>query len=176
MRRGSYSALRFSGSALRSDAASPPAAPGGESGRAAAASTSLAAAFGEQHERPALACAKFEQAVALAVVEHALGAGEHGVVVGHHRHRGAVDGAGAGDQAVGRGLPLQLVERPPAALCRHGKGAVLGEAAFIEEVGEVLARAAQAASMAARHRLRPRRVDEQRAASLQALQVGTRDR
>ena len=52
--------------------------------------------------------ASVQQPVALGVVEDALRAGQHGVVVGHHRDRERpVDGAGAGDQPVGRRRPPQ---------------------------------------------------------------------
>ena len=67
-----------------------------------------------------------EHAVGLPVVVHALGAGEHGVVVGHHatrawraRRTGAVDAADAGDQAVGRGCDQQIVERARGGAARR---------------------------------------------------------
>ena len=51
-----------------------------------------AAALGEEHDRQPHALGQLEQPVLLAVVVHALGAGEHRVVVGHRRRAGrAVD-------------------------------------------------------------------------------------
>ena len=44
-------------------------------------------ALGEEHEREALPLGQLEQAVLLAVVLQALGAGQHRVVVGHHHRR-----------------------------------------------------------------------------------------
>ena len=85
-----------------------------------------AAALGEEHDRQAEPLGQLEHAVLLAVVLHALRAGEHRVVVGHHDAlRGwpveaiAVDAADAGDQAVGRRALDQLVERARAGAGRR---------------------------------------------------------
>ena len=58
-----------------------------------------AAAFGEQHHRQLLRQRDAEQAVGLLVVAHALRAGEHGGVVGHHDARAPL---GAEQRAVDR--------------------------------------------------------------------------
>ena len=74
------------------------------------------AALGEQHHRQPLSRGEVEHAVGLGVVAHALRAGQHGVVVGHHDglRRGPAepvraDGGQAGDQAVGRGVDDQVL-------------------------------------------------------------------
>ena len=121
-----------------------------------------------------------EQAVGLLVVAHALRAGEHGGVVGHD------DGArplGA-ERVAALTLPMP-VTMPSAGvlrirssssrrllLRREGERAVLDEAAGIAEVGDVLARGAQAEGMALGDRLGPARVGEQRLARAQLEQVG----
>jgi hypothetical protein len=78
--------------------------PGVESGhdRHVGVSRPAAAALGEQHHRQAHALGQLEHAVLLGVVAVALGTGQHGVVVGHHRaggpvltHQRAVDPADA---------------------------------------------------------------------------------
>ena len=97
-----------------------------------------AAALGEHHQGQPLPVGQLEQPVGLAVVHVALGAGQHAVVVGHHRDRPAVDRRGAQDQAVGRGAGDEVVERAAAALRRDGQRAVLGEAARVGQVGDVL--------------------------------------
>ena len=73
-------------------------------------------ALGEQHGGQLPLVGQAQQAVLLVVVAPALGAGQHGVVVGHHRAAtalgaevGAVDRAYAGDHAVGRGVSHQVV-------------------------------------------------------------------
>ena len=133
-----------------------------------------AAAFGEQHQRQLLRRGQRQQAVGLGVVEDALRAGEHGVVVGHHRHRPAADQAGAGDEPVGRCVALQVVEAAAAALRRHRERAVLGEAAGVEQVVDVLARTAPACCVAPCHRFGPRGVERARVAVQHGLQRGTR--
>ncbi|MCY1224409.1 hypothetical protein D9M72_365650 [compost metagenome] len=113
------------------------------------------------------------------MVALALGAGEHGGVIGQHRaaralrcEQAAVDGAGAGDQAVGRGVGDQVGLAAPARLCRQRQAAVFAEAAGIAQVVDVLARGAQAARMAACHRLGAGRVVQEGMAVEHALQVG----
>jgi hypothetical protein len=131
-----------------------------------------AAAFAEPDHRQAPACGHVEQPVALGVVVDALRAGEHGVVVGQHRHRPPLHGAGAADQAVGRRVALQVVQAAAAALSRHGEPTVLGEAAVVQQVCDVRAGAAQAAGVAARHGLGSCRIVQPGPAVQQALQVG----
>ena len=100
---------------------------------------SAAAAFGEEHDRQPLPLDDLEEAVLLAVVLQPLRAGEDGVVVRQHRRRVAVDGADAGDEAVGRRPGDEVVELPTSPLrCDHQR-AVLDEAARVDEVVDVLA-------------------------------------
>src|SRR6185436_20830932 len=61
-----------------------------------------------------------------------------------------VDGADTGEQAVGRGGLDEIVEAAPPALRGEGERAILGEAARIDERGDVLARGAVAGVAAAR--------------------------
>ena len=142
-----------------------------------------AATFGKQHQRQALLLAQLEQPVALAVVEEALRAGQHGVVVGHDRDTRAlgtelarIDAAGAGDQPVGRRVALQVVQAAPAALRRHREGAVLEQAAGVEQIVDVLARSAPALRMAPLHGLGAGLVAEQPAPVEHGLQIGARAR
>jgi hypothetical protein len=139
---------------------------------------SAAAAFGEQHHRQLLLEGDAEHAVGLLVVAHALRAGEHGRVVGHddgtrslrpERHR--VDAADAGDHAVGGRVAHQVVETAPALLRGEGQRAVLDEAAAIAEVGDVLARGAQAERVTLGDRLGPARIADEGLARLQLAQV-----
>jgi len=76
-----------------------------------------AAAFRVEHQRQAPLLGKAEHAVDLLVVHMALGAGEHGVIIGdHHAARFAspdlvgIDGGDAGDQTVGGRVLDQVVE------------------------------------------------------------------
>ena len=133
-----------------------------------------AAAFSEQHHGQFLAQRQLQQAVTLLVVEGTLCAGQHGVVVGHHRHGGSrravyggIDRAGAGDQAVGRGLALQLARAAAAALGGHGEATVFGEAAGVEQLRQVFARGAPALGVARGHGLGPCAVSQQLAARQQ---------
>src|SRR6185295_10700118 len=82
--------------------------------------------------------------------------GEHGVVVDRDHAAGAgvaeqlaVDAGDAGDQPVGRGRLDQVGETAAAALGGERERAVLGEAARIDERGDVLARRAAAGGVAA---------------------------
>ena len=109
-----------------------------------------AAALGEQHDRQPAALGDLEQPVLLGVVAHALRAGEDRVVVGHRHARLAVDLADAADEAVGGRARDQLLARAPALLRGEQQRPVLDEAALVDEVGEVLARGAPAALVAAR--------------------------
>ena len=138
-----------------------------------------AAALGEEHHRQALLARDLEQPVGLLVVAHALRAGEHGGVVGHDdgarslgAERLAVDAADAGDHAVGRRVADQVVELAPAALRRERERAVLDEAAGVAEIGDVLARGAQAEGVALGDGVGTAGVGEQRLARAQLEQVG----
>lgn len=104
-----------------------------------------AAALGEKHHRQPFPGGQVEDAVGLGVVAHALGARQHGVVVGGHDglRRGppepvGADGGQAGDQTVGRGVGDQVLLGAPAALRGDGQGAVFDEAAGVDEVVDVL--------------------------------------
>jgi hypothetical protein len=90
-----------------------------------------------------------EQPVLLAVVLQALGAGQHGVVVGEDRGGPAVDRPHPGHQAVGWGPLDQLGDRPAAALGGDDQRAVLDEAAGVAQVLDVLAGGALAGAAAA---------------------------
>ena len=120
-----------------------------------------------------------EQPVGLLVVAHALRAGEDGRVVGHDdgarslgAERLAVDAADAGDHAVGRRVADQVVELAPAALRGERERAVLDEAAGVAQVGDVLARGAQAEGVALGDGVGTAGVGEQRLARAQLEQVG----
>ena len=138
-----------------------------------------AAALGEEHHRQALLARDLEQPVGLLVVAHALRAGEDGRVVGHDdgarslgAERLAVDAADAGDHAVGRRVADQVVELAPAALRRERERAVLDEAAGVAEIGDVLARGAQAEGVSLGDGVGPAGVGEQRLARAQLEQIG----
>ncbi len=88
----------------------------------------------------------------------------------------ACTSAGAGDEAVGRRVLLQVVQAAAAALRRHREGAVFDERAGIEQRRDVLARAAPALGAARGQHLRARRIVEQRAARGQLIEVGARRR
>ncbi len=129
------------------------------------------AALGKQHHRQLQRGRQFEQPIGLPVVERALRASQHGVVVDHRRATCAFDaelrrlhGAQPGDQAVGRGVALQVVDVAAAALRGHRKGTVLDEAAVVEQCGQVLAGGAPAQRMARSHHVGPGGVVEQGAA------------
>ena len=88
---------------------------------------------------------ELQHAVGLRVVDRALGAGEHGVVVGQHdgarRRRAelvAVDAADAADHAVGGELADHLLHRQAGARRQH-EAAVLDERAVVAQVVDVLA-------------------------------------
>ncbi len=113
-----------------------------------------------------------QQPVGLLVVAQTLRAGEHGGVVGEHGATDALDAGEAGEHAIGRRLADQLLDRAAPGLRRVGEGAVLDEAACVAQVGDVLARRAQAARVAARHRLGARGVAQQGFALAQFVQFG----
>ena len=83
-----------------------------------------AAALGEEDDREPQPLDQLEEAVLLAVVLVALGAGQHHVVVGHDRSAGAVvveevavDAAEPGDQAVGRRALDEVLDASRRARC-----------------------------------------------------------
>ena len=83
---------------------------------------STATTFGEQDDGEPQPFDQREEPVLLAVVHLALGAGQHRVVVGEHGGAGlrvveavAVDAADPGDQAVGRRVGDEVVERRAGA-------------------------------------------------------------
>ena len=138
-----------------------------------------APAFGEQHDRQPVFEGDAEHAVGLLVVAHALRAGQHGGVVGHHdgarslrSEQLAVDAADASDHAVRRRVAHQVFRAAAAALRGHGQRAVFDERAGVAKVGDVLARGALSQLAAPRHRVRARRVEHERVAIDRALQVG----
>ena len=102
----------------------------------------------------------------------ALGAGQHGVVVGHHRDRPAVDRRGAQDQPVGRGARDEVIQRAAAALRRDGQRAVLDEAARVGQVGDVLPGRSAPGGVASRGDLGPCLVQPDPVPLPHLLQVG----
>ena len=120
-----------------------------------------------------------QQAVGLLVVDDALRAGEHGVVVGqHHAARGllaelrGIDGAQARHQTIGRALVDQLGLGEAAALRGQCQAAVLQEAAFVQDITDVLARRAVALGVAPGHGLGAASIGQQRMALDHLGQVG----
>ena len=108
-----------------------------------------AAAFGVEHQRHAPLLGKAEHAVDLLVIHVALGAGQHGVVVGDHHAAGVVrtelvrvDRGDAGDQPVGGRVMDQIVELPPAALGGDRQRSVFDERAVIDQLRDVFPRGA----------------------------------
>jgi hypothetical protein len=118
-----------------------------------------------------------QHAVGLLVVAHALRAGQHRGVVGHGtavRDAGeetTIDAADAGDHAVGRGVLDQVFLRR-RRLCRHRQGAVFDKAAGVAQIGQILARAAQAQGMALGHSLGAAGILCESLAVHQAQQIG----
>ena len=107
---------------------------------------STTSALGEQHDRQPQPFDQREEPVLLSVVHLALGAGQHGVVVGQDGGAGvriievvAVDAPDPGDQAVGRCVVDEIVEVAARPLCRHDQRAVLLEASGVAQIGDVLA-------------------------------------
>ena len=110
---------------------------------------SAAAAFGVEHHRQLVFAGDAEHAVLLLVVLAALGAGEHGVVVGHCHaagvlfpHEVAVDTADAHHHRVGGRLDdalFEFLEGVGAVAGGGDEGAELEEGAFVAEVVDVLA-------------------------------------
>ena len=113
-------------------------------GRTVGVARPAPAAFGEEDDGEAHAFRELEEPVLLLVVPHALRSCEHGVVVRHRDHRVTVDRADAADEPIGRSAFDELLQRAPPALARDDERRVLDEAAFVDEIGDVLARGALA--------------------------------
>ena len=120
-----------------------------------------------------------QQPVGLVVVAHALGASQHGGVIGHHHgaaalgpKQRAVDAANAGDHAVGGRVGDQILFAAAAALRGHGQRAMLHERAFVTQVGNVFARSAPAQRVAFGDGLYALRIEREGVAVDHALQVG----
>ena len=95
-----------------------------------------AAALGEEHDGEAQPLDELEEAVLLAVVHLALGAGQDGIVVRQHGatrpfivEEVAVDPPDAGHEAVGRRVGDEVLGAPARPLGRDDEAAVLLEAA-----------------------------------------------
>ena len=138
-----------------------------------------ASAFGEQHHGQFFLQRQVQDAVRLGVVAHALRAGQHGGVVRHHGGAGAlgaeeraIDAAHACHHAVGRGVGDQVFHAAAARLRGNRQRAVFDEAAFVAQIGNVLARGALVACVAFGHRVRPRGVERACVAVDHALQIG----
>ena len=100
---------------------------------------SSAATFGEEDEGQLHLFGEGEEAVFLDVVDEALGAGKHRVVVRGDGDWLAVEGGGATDEAVGRRVDDEVVGTATLALGGDTKGANLVEGTCVDEVGDVLA-------------------------------------
>src|SRR6185295_15687523 len=118
--------------------------------------------------------------VDLLVVHVALGPGQHGVVVRDHHAAGGiraeffrVHGGDAGDQAVGRGVADEVVDRAAAALGGDGERAVFDKGSFIDESGDVLPRRALVGLAAAFDRGRTVFIQRDGVALDQFGQIGT---
>jgi hypothetical protein len=140
---------------------------------------SAASALGKQHHGQLLIQRDAQHAVGLGVVAHALRARQHRGVVSHdHGAAGlgpvdqAVDAADPGHHAVGRSVAHQVVFAAAAALGGHGQRAVFDETAFVAQVGDVLARRALAQRMAFGDRLGAARIERERMAVNDPLQIG----
>ena len=106
-----------------------------------------ASAFREEHHRHPPLRGEREHPIELLVAHPALGAGEDRVVVREHDgprmrvvERVAIHGSDAAYDAVGRADSHELVDRVSLPLRSERERAVLDEAAFVEEVLDVLAR------------------------------------
>ena len=113
------------------------------------------------------------------MVAAALGAGEHGVVVGEdHRPRAlvveevAVDRGGAGDHAVGGRVLPQLLVAVLLVLAGHDQRPVLLEGTGVDELLDVLARRPEAEPAPPGDRLRPVLVERVGVAADVLLEVG----
>ena len=110
-----------------------------------------AATLGKQHDWQLVFQREAKHAVGLLVVAHALGARQHGGVIGHHYAGRAAHGGGAADHAVSRGVAHQVVLATALALRGHGQRAVFRKAAGVAQVGQVFAGGAHAQGVALGH-------------------------
>ncbi len=140
------------------------------------------AAFGEEDDREAQAFHELEEAVLLAMVHLALGAGQDGIIV---REDGAarpfsveevsVDPADAGDETVGRRVGDEVVGGPARPLGRDDEAAVLLEAVRVAQILDVLSCRPSPTRVPALGRRRPAVVERGRDALPQLGQLGTYD-
>ena len=108
-----------------------------------------AAALGEQDDRQPEPLHELEEAVLLAVVHLALGAGQDGVVVRQHGAAIAVDATDAGDEAVGGRVGDEVLGAAARPLGGDDEPAVLLEAPGVAQVVDVLPRRPPAGPVAA---------------------------
>jgi hypothetical protein len=104
-----------------------------------------AAPLGVHHDWQALAPRDVDDAIEFLVVEKALGAGQHGVVVNHDRRLAGggaellgVDRGETGDHAVGGRVAAQVGQAVPLPLGGDGQLTVLDKGAGVAQIGEVL--------------------------------------
>ena len=129
-----------------------------------------AAALGEEHGGQPHPLDEFEEPVLLAMAERALGAGEHGVVVGQHGARAAlvaeqvaVDAGRARDEPVGGGARDQVGQIAAKSLGGDREPPVLDERARIDQILDILPRGSPVACVPAFDRIGARRVFGERA-------------
>ncbi len=137
-----------------------------------------AATFGEEHDRQPQPLGELEDAVLLGVVALSLGAGEHGVVVGHHRACGAldadqlaVDACRAGDEPVSRSVGLEVGALAASLLGCEGEPAVLLERPGVAQRRDVLPGGSLAAAVPLRHGVGSGGVGEERPGPFEVRQV-----
>jgi hypothetical protein len=106
-----------------------------------------AAALAIKYQRHPPLLGQAQHAVDLLVVHMALGAGQHGVIVGDHHAAGVmrteffrVDGGNAGDQAIRRRVLDEVVDLAPAALGGDRQRAVFDEGTRIDQLRDVFPR------------------------------------
>ena len=103
---------------------------------------------------------------------HALGAGQHRVVVGHHHAPPALDLTDPTHQAVGGSAGDQILARAPALLGGEEERPILDESTLVDEVREVLASGAPPALMALGDGLSARAIQPARVTLAHRLEVG----
>ena len=130
------------------------------------------AAFREQHYRNSLAIGDLEQAVGLGVIAHALGTGQHRVVVRDHDALAAADGRHSADQSVGGCVGDQVFLAASTALRCQRESAVLDQAVVVDQVVDVLASSPASQLVALGHSCGPRRVQGHLVASDDLREIG----
>ena len=120
-----------------------------------------AAAFGEQDHRQLELLGNLEQTIFFIVIFHALGAGQHHVVIGHDHgptlvfgEQIAVDLAKPSHHAVPRRILDEVFHGSSAALTGHDYGAVLDEGTLVTQVRDVFSRRSTAGLVALGHGFR----------------------